>query len=151
MLSTSILSLLLGVAGVAMALPTSDASLVKRAGPCRDPGEYTCAVITAASASSLGIMGTTVSGGGVSIVGGSCQNILYSGQLQDDSPGFSAQFVTTYGPTLYYGANFIGLSDIEGISFQYDGHSYTQANDCFSYNNDHFPYEESVVQCNFPC
>lgn len=107
-------------------------------------------MLTSASLGSLGIQGSTVGSAGVTIVNGNCQSILTGGSLKTHSPGFSADFTTAYGTHLYYGASWIGLGAISGISFQYNGHGYTQKN-CFTNKDNKFGFSAEAVQCNFPC
>ncbi|KAM0281885.1 hypothetical protein ACHAO9_010513 [Fusarium lateritium] len=117
---------------------------------CRSPGAHKCAVIVWASLSSFGIKGSTVGGSGVNVVGGSCDSIIAAGALKRDSPGFSADFTTTYGPHLYFGANSIGLRNIGGVRYQYNGKSYTQGN-CFNTGGTSGLMGVDAIQCNFDC
>jgi hypothetical protein len=125
-------------------------SFQTRDGNCRAPGAYKCAVIVTASLVSLGIKGSITGSDGVQVVGGSCDNIIASGELQRNSPGFSADYTTTYGPHLYFGASSIGIGFITGVEFQYNGASYTQ-DDCFSADGSSGLRAEDIVQCDFAC
>ncbi|KAF5551826.1 hypothetical protein FNAPI_7294 [Fusarium napiforme] len=117
---------------------------------CRSPGAHQCAVIVWASLASFGIPGSTTGGSGVKVVGGSCDNIIADGKLKRDSPGFSADFTTTYGPHLYFGANTIGLRNIGGVRYQYRGKSYNQGN-CFNTGGTSGTMAVDAIQCNFDC
>jgi hypothetical protein len=94
--------------------------------------------------------GSLIGDTGVAVVGGGCDNIIASGELKTNSPGFSADYKLTYGGDLYYGANWIGLDNTGGIRFQYNGNSYTQ-DECFTINGDSGPSAGEAIQCNFPC
>ncbi|KAF4943319.1 hypothetical protein FSARC_14948 [Fusarium sarcochroum] len=117
---------------------------------CRSPGAHQCAVIVWASLASFGIQGSTTGGSGVKVVGGSCDSIIADGKLKRDSPGFSADFTTTYGPHLYFGANTIGLRNIGGVRYQYGGKSYNQGN-CFNTGGTSGTMAVDAIQCNFDC
>ncbi|WZH42229.1 uncharacterized protein QYS62_003219 [Fusarium acuminatum] len=117
---------------------------------CRAPGAHKCAVIVWASLSTFGIPGSTVGGSGVNVVDGNCGTIIAAGKLKRDSPGFSADFTTAYGPHLYFGANTIGLRNIGGVRYQYNGKSYTQGN-CFSTAGTSGLMAVDAIQCNFDC
>jgi hypothetical protein len=119
-------------------------------GNCRAPGAYKCAVIVQASLISLGVKGSTTGNSGVQVVGGSCDNIIASGELQRNSPGFSADYTTTYGSHLYFGASSIGIGNIRGLEFQYNGASYTQG-DCFGADGSSGLRAVDIVQCDFDC
>lgn len=71
------------------------------------------------SAAALGAAG----GRGVRVVGGNCDNIIASGSLKNNG-GWSADYTTTYGPHLYFGANNLGVNTISGVRFQYNGKRY---------------------------
>lgn len=117
---------------------------------CRAPGAHKCAVIVWASLGSLGIKGSTTGGRGVNVVGGNCDNIIASGGVHPDNPGFSADITTTYGPHLYFGANTIGLRNIGGVRYQYLGRSYQQS-DCFNTGGTSGTFAVDAIQCNFDC
>jgi len=117
---------------------------------CHAPGDHKCAVIVWASLASFGIKGSTVGGSGVKVVGGNCDNIIASGGLQRNSPGFSADYTTTYGPHLYFGASTIGIGNIGGVRYQYNGASYTQGN-CFNTGGTSGLQGVDAIQCNFDC
>ncbi|KAH7186230.1 uncharacterized protein B0J16DRAFT_320976 [Fusarium flagelliforme] len=117
---------------------------------CRAPGQHRCAVIVWASLATLGLPGSTVGGSGVNVVDGACGTIIAAGKLKRDSPGFSADFTTAYGPHLYFGANSIGLRNIGGVRYQYNGRSYKQEN-CFSTAGTSGTMAVDAIQCNFDC
>lgn len=115
---------------------------------CSGPGQHKCAVIVWALLFSNGLPSGTTGGRGVKVVGGNCDNIVASGSLKASGGGngWSADFTTTYGPHLYFGANNIGIRTMSGVRFQYNGHSYTQG-DCFDARGANY----DAIQCNFDC
>jgi len=123
---------------------------------CDDPGDGQCAVLTTASLTGMpeGPYGTawvgTSGGGGVSVVNGNCSSIVSGGSVGTDSPGFSGDLQTIYGTTVYYGAQSIGLGFIDGITFQYNGASYTQS-DCYTIDMSSFGQGSQTVECPFSC
>ena len=125
-------------------------SFQKRDGNCKPPGAHKCAVIVSASVAPTGIKGAPTGSDGVQVVGGSCDNLIASGKLQRNSPGFSADYTTTYGPHLYFGADWIGTGNMHGIRFQYNGASYTQK-DCVNRDGSSGLQAKDIVQCDFYC
>ncbi|XP_014556182.1 hypothetical protein COCVIDRAFT_27074 [Bipolaris victoriae FI3] len=115
---------------------------------CKAPGAHKCAVIVWVLMASFGIPGSSTTGRGVKVVGGNCDNIIANGKLKAEGGGngWSADFTTTYGPNLYFGAYNIGTRTISGVRFQYNGRSYTQG-DCFGTGGSNY----DAIQCNFDC
>ncbi|KAI9861933.1 MAG: hypothetical protein M1813_005003 [Trichoglossum hirsutum] len=151
---TQLLVCVVTIASVATAatIPTKEVesrSLAKR-GWCQAPGAHQCAVITAVGATDFPLQPASGQGPEVIVVGGTCDNLIWSGTLQPKSPGFYAKYGLAYGTTLEYHASFIGLGDIGGVWFTYNGVNYYQSQ-CSKGSDNSGPNVSEILQCNFPC
>lgn len=90
--------------------------------------------------------------GGELLYDNNCNDILTANNVGPKSAGFSG---TLSGEGLsqpvYFGADYIGLGDIEGISFQYEGVGYTQKGNCHCGGDDHGLEGGSACRCPFAC
>ncbi|KAJ2956879.1 hypothetical protein NQZ79_g7337 [Umbelopsis isabellina] len=118
---------------------------------CSTQGAHTCALIVADDVTSTGLTGAGPSeSSSATVVNSQCQQIVASGSLDPKSPGFSGSFKLTYGPTLYVGATWISSTEISGISYQYNGKSYTQSN-CWCHTVSSWNSGGRICQCAFDC
>ncbi|EAT81993.1 hypothetical protein HBH56_104160 [Parastagonospora nodorum] len=130
---------LAALAGIIEALPTvgsGSASIEARDAQCSPPGEHKCALMIWATVG--------MNGQGATVVDGSCKDIRAKAKYDTGKgKGFSADLTTTYGPHLYMGAAYIGVNNLDAVTYQYKGQSYT-GKDCNKLS-------PNLFQCNFAC
>ena len=83
----------------------------------------------------------------VFVVNGDCDNIIAS---SPSSGSFNGDYQLVYGTTVSFHADFIGIDEISGISFTYQGQSFNQ-NGCFGGQDNSGLDAATFEQCNFSC
>lgn len=119
---------------------------------CQTQGSGMCTLSVSASLTSNGLPGGTVGGSGEVLFDNNCNYITSANNVGPKSPGFSGTLNGNgLSQPLYFGADTIGLSDISGISFQYNGQSYTQKDNCDCGSDNHGLEAGTVCRCPFAC
>lgn len=111
-----------------------------------------CTLTVSASLTSNGLPGGTEGGTGTVLFDNNCNNITTADTVGPKSPGFSGTLSGNgLSQMVFFGADDIGLSDIHGISYQYDGVSYTQKKDCDCGSDNDGLEGSTVCRCPFAC
>jgi len=80
-----------------------------------------------------------------------CNYITSDNEVQPKNPGFAGTIKGNgLSQPLYFGANYIGTEEIDGVSYQYNGQSYNQGN-CDCSQEVSGTTSTTVCRCPFAC